>query len=61
MEMLIILAVLATLVAPIAVVVGLLVWYNRPNPNLVRCPDCGRRISRQAPACPGCGRPMPPG
>ncbi len=25
---------------------------------LVRCPDCGRDISSEAPACPSCGRPM---
>jgi hypothetical protein len=24
---------------------------------LLRCPDCGRDVSDQAPACPGCGRP----
>jgi len=25
---------------------------------LVTCPDCGKQISDQAPACPNCGRPM---
>lgn len=25
---------------------------------LIRCPDCGREISTEAPSCPGCGRPM---
>ena len=25
---------------------------------LVRCPDCGRDVSSEAPACVGCGRPM---
>ena len=25
---------------------------------LVKCPDCGRDISDQAPACIGCGRPL---
>ena len=25
---------------------------------LVKCPDCGRDVSDQAPACVGCGRPM---
>lgn len=27
------------------------------NNNLMRCPDCGKEISVQAKACPGCGRP----
>jgi hypothetical protein len=26
--------------------------------KLVRCPDCGREISRLAPCCPQCGRPF---
>ncbi len=25
---------------------------------LVKCPDCQKEISDQAPVCPGCGRPM---
>ncbi len=25
---------------------------------LVKCPDCGGKVSDQAPACPHCGRPM---
>ena len=25
---------------------------------LVRCPECGREVSSQAPACPGCGYPL---
>lgn len=25
---------------------------------LVPCPDCGRQLSTEAPACPQCGRPM---
>jgi len=25
--------------------------------KLIACPDCGRMISRLAPACPQCGRP----
>lgn len=30
------------------------------NPTaLIRCKDCGRRISKQASACPGCGAPVP--
>ncbi|MGO8691166.1 MAG: zinc ribbon domain-containing protein, partial [Thermoguttaceae bacterium] len=24
----------------------------------VPCPDCGRRVSRLAKACPNCGRPL---
>jgi hypothetical protein len=28
------------------------------NPNLYPCPDCGRFVSRQAPSCPHCGRPL---
>jgi TM2 domain-containing membrane protein YozV len=27
---------------------------------LVKCPDCGRDVSTEAPVCPGCGRPMKP-
>ena len=26
---------------------------------LVKCPDCGKEVSRTAPACPECGRPTP--
>ncbi len=26
---------------------------------LVICADCGKDVSDQAPACPGCGRPAP--
>jgi DNA-directed RNA polymerase subunit RPC12/RpoP len=25
---------------------------------LIQCPDCGREVSDQAPACVGCGRPL---
>lgn len=25
---------------------------------LIDCPECGKRISDQAPACPGCGVPV---
>jgi len=28
------------------------------NPNLRPCPDCGQYVSRQAPSCPRCGRPL---
>jgi hypothetical protein len=30
------------------------------NPKLMACPDCGRLVSKLAPACPQCGRPMMP-
>jgi len=30
------------------------------NPNLTPCPDCRHYVSRQAPACPKCGRPLLP-
>ena len=26
--------------------------------SLIDCPDCGRQVSSNAPACPGCGAPM---
>ena len=26
--------------------------------NLVKCPDCGRMVSRNATSCPGCGCPF---
>jgi hypothetical protein len=29
--------------------------------GLLECPDCGGKVSDQAPACPHCGRPMSPG
>ena len=25
---------------------------------LMKCPECGREVSDQAPACPGCGYPI---
>jgi hypothetical protein len=28
-------------------------------PNLVTCTVCSRQVSRNAPACPGCGEPSP--
>lgn len=27
--------------------------------SLIPCPLCGQQISTEAPACPGCGQPMP--
>lgn len=28
---------------------------------LIKCPDCGKQISKSAPACPDCGRTMKKG
>ena len=28
------------------------------NPNVFACPDCAHLVSRQAKACPNCGRPF---
>lgn len=25
---------------------------------LINCPDCGKKVSDQAPTCPNCGRPL---
>jgi len=30
------------------------------NPSLTHCPDCGGHVSRRAPTCPHCGRPLTP-
>jgi hypothetical protein len=30
------------------------------NPRLTHCPDCGAHVSRLAPSCPHCGRPLTP-
>ena len=30
------------------------------NPKLTHCPDCGRHVSRLAPSCPQCGKPLTP-
>lgn len=33
--------------------------WSRPNgPHMMDCPNCGRRVSRQAHQCPGCGHPI---
>jgi RNA polymerase subunit RPABC4/transcription elongation factor Spt4 len=29
--------------------------------NLKPCPDCGHNVSKDAAACPGCGRKIPQG
>jgi hypothetical protein len=61
MELLIVLVGLA---CPAVVVAAVLLaakgGRGQPNPNLVPCPDCNRLVSRVAPACPHCGRPLPP-
>ena len=31
---------------------------NETAPKLIKCQDCGKDVSRLAPACPNCGRPM---
>jgi predicted amidophosphoribosyltransferase len=50
------------LAAPMAaVVLAMILLRNGPSsPNLVPCPDCRRRVSRLAAACPHCGRPLSP-
>jgi hypothetical protein len=49
-----------------AILLAVLLTRRRSQPgqefaqNLIRCPDCGRRISPSAVTCPQCGRPMQP-
>lgn len=31
---------------------------NAVSENLIRCPDCGREVSKRAKVCPGCGCPL---
>lgn len=31
---------------------------NTEQANLIACPDCGKKISRQASTCPHCGRSL---
>ena len=63
MEIIIILAVVGVIVGIVLVAVragsrsGPGPTYN---PNLYPCPDCGRMVSRQAPNCPKCGKPLLP-
>ncbi len=51
----------------VAILAGVLVLLSKKarserarNPNLTPCPDCGRYVSRIAPDCPQCGRPLTP-
>lgn len=43
-----------------AIVCGLGDQTDRCGMALINCPDCGKRISDQAPECNQCGRPMQP-
>lgn len=50
-------------VIPVVAVLILVAWARRnssaaANPNLFRCPDCSREVSKRAPACPHCGVPL---
>jgi hypothetical protein len=51
---------LLTVGVPATIVLWLVMRFARDarNPNLAACPDCGRRISLQARACPHCGAPQ---
>lgn len=31
---------------------------GREDMSLIRCPECGKEVSDQAPVCPGCGKPL---
>ena len=50
----------------VPVVIGLVVVFalsaTRQSPppatNIAPCPDCGQLVSRLAPTCPHCGRPL---
>ncbi len=60
-EMIIICVILAGMVAAgVIFLVGLrrTGQHVAGNPNLTPCPDCGQRVSRRAPNCPKCGRPL---
>ncbi len=53
-----VLAVLCGIPLLAVIVLLVLLAARKPNPNLTRCPDCGRMVSLRAPACPGCGAPF---
>ncbi len=62
-----ILAVLCLGILSVAILVAILLLLSRKarsnlaqNPNLMPCADCGRYVSRVAPNCPQCGRPLTP-
>lgn len=64
-ELIIVLVIGIVMVVPVviaAVVIFTAFSRNRQrqtgNADLAPCPDCGRMVSRLAPACPGCGRPL---
>ncbi len=62
-HLLILLVVLGVLVAvpvAIAIVVVMVARQRADGANLVVCPDCRGRVSRLAPTCPHCGRPLAP-
>lgn len=61
MELLIVGLVSGVPLLGVAVLLFIVFGRQRPtagNPNLVSCPDCGRRVSRLAASCPGCGQPL---
>ncbi len=58
-ELVFILGLASVLVLTLGWVTQLVVLRAR-NSNLAPCPDCGKYISHQAPACPKCGRPLLP-
>ena len=55
-----VLGLLVAVPVGIAIVVVALVRQRPSGPNLVLCPDCHGRVSRLAPTCPHCGRPLWP-
>ncbi len=60
------LIVLIVLFVPLAVLIAVVVLIvvlfrpQRRSPNLVWCPDCRGMVSRSAPSCPHCGKPLTP-
>lgn len=67
MELLVIAITVLVLAAPIVAAVVIVLALSKKgksgaaaNPNLYPCPDCGHFVSRHAPTCPQCGRPLTP-